>query len=326
MRALRFVALTEDGEHLVLAPDVPEAIDSGERFVLKVDDRLRAASRGDISRLGQIEIEIESNLRPKEIQARIRAGETPESVASAAGVRLERVMRYAYPVLQERQQIAERSQNARVKLEDTTQSPTLMELIAQRLLVGGADPDSIVWDARRLEDGMWEVSSTWKTKSKTITATWRFDLSTRTVFPGNSQTSELVEPPPKLSAVPTHTEDPSLDDAVTGPIPIVRDDAPVRRQRPRNRRDSEREVSLGDLFTTEELDDASDPGHSADVGRRRTADAPAPEPALSAVAPVDPVEQSDVRSEDGDHADHAKDKKPRIPSWDDIVFGVKRRK
>lgn len=323
MRALRFVALAEDGEHLVLAPDVPEAIDSGERFVLKIDDRLRAASRGDISRLGQIEIEIESNLRPKEIQARIRAGETPESVAAAAGVRLERVMRYAYPVLQERQQIAERSQNARVKLEDTTQSPTLMELIAQRLLVGGADPDSIVWDARRLEDGMWEVSSTWKTKSKTITATWRFDLSTRTVFPGNSQTSELVEPAPKLSAVPTHTEDPSLDDAVTGPIPIVQDEAPARRQRPRSRRDSEREVSLGDLFTTEELDDASDPGHSADLGRRRTANGPVSEPALSAVTSVEQVVPED---DDSDHAEHGKDKKPRIPSWDDIVFGVKRRK
>lgn len=343
MRALRFVALSEDGTHLVLAPDVPEAIDSGERFTVAVDDRMRAAARGDISRLGQIEIEIESRLRPKEIQSRIRAGETPESVAAAAGVRVERVMRYAWPVLQERQTIAERSQTARVKLDNTTQSPTLIELIEHRLLVGGGHLDAIDWDARRLDDGMWEVSSTWKTTSKSVTATWRYDVSTRTVYPGNGATVDLVDPAPRLVAVPTPVEDPSvsedsdLDDAQTGPIPIIRDEepTPLRRVRGRSRK-AERQH---DLFSAGG-DDAADPGRSGDAHRRSSiATIEEPDGGLSALGLAEDDEVDRAGSEtssapeppDEAHPDVAgevrgSDKKPRIPSWDDIVFGVKRRK
>ena len=80
MQELRLVAVSEDGTYLVLA-----SAGRGTRFMLPVDDRLRAAVRGQFSRLGQYEIEVENPLRPKEIQARIRAGETVESIAQAAG-------------------------------------------------------------------------------------------------------------------------------------------------------------------------------------------------------------------------------------------------
>lgn len=276
MRPLRFVALSEDGTHLVLAPDVPEAIDNGERFALPVDERLRAASRGDVSRLGQIEIELESNLRPREIQSRIRSGETPESVASAANVRLEKVMRYAYPVLQERAQIAERAQQARVKLEDSTQTPTLSELVASRLSLISVDTDTVEWDARRLDDGTWEVLSSWKTSEKTVTANWRYDVSARTVTPGDRDTIEFIDPPaPRLSAVPgppvtsydpTEGHDPystyDIDDtAPTGPIPLVRGDqrteesgsepaAPFGRNRRSFRQRRDREPAMQERATS----------------------------------------------------------------------------
>ena len=81
MQELRLVAVSEDGTYLVLA-----GTGRGTRFMLPVDDRLRAAVRGQFSRLGQYEIEVENPLRPKEIQARIRAGETAESIAQAAGI------------------------------------------------------------------------------------------------------------------------------------------------------------------------------------------------------------------------------------------------
>ena len=51
MRALRVVGLTEDGE-VVLEDPVRL-----ERFRVPADERLRAAARGDLSRLGQIAIE-----------------------------------------------------------------------------------------------------------------------------------------------------------------------------------------------------------------------------------------------------------------------------
>src|SRR6516164_1200537 len=68
MQELRFVAVSEDGSYAVLAVPGRSA-----RFTLPIDERLRAVALGQTSRLAQYEIEVESPLRPKEIQARIRA-------------------------------------------------------------------------------------------------------------------------------------------------------------------------------------------------------------------------------------------------------------
>ena len=81
MQELRFVAVSEDGSYAVLAVPGRSA-----RFTLPIDERLRAVALGQTSRLAQYEIEVESPLRPKEIQARIRAGETAEEIADAAGL------------------------------------------------------------------------------------------------------------------------------------------------------------------------------------------------------------------------------------------------
>jgi len=86
MQELRFVAVSEDGSYAVLAVPGRSA-----RFTLPIDERLRAVALGQTSRLAQYEIEVESPLRPKEIQARIRAGETAEEIADAAGIPVERV-------------------------------------------------------------------------------------------------------------------------------------------------------------------------------------------------------------------------------------------
>lgn len=346
MRPLRFVALSEDGKHLVLAPDVPEAIDNGERFLLALDDRLRAAARGDLSRLGQIELEIESQLRPREIQARIRAGETPDAVAAAAGIRIERVMTYAHPVLQERAQVAARAQQSRVKIEDSGNAhpPTLTELIESRLLVRGLDETAIDWDARRLENGQWEVTSTWHSGDRTVTAHWRYDMQNSIIYPGSKDTIEMIEPKPRLSAVPVPTDDPSLDADrdTSAPIPLQRPrpaDPGEARRRTKRQRPEPQDVDLDALLFAGEIDDAVDPGHLGNAARRPELtdddlDEPGPpanprprgtRPAAAAAAAGGDAAPADdaAESEDGGSKN---DKKPRIPSWDDIVFGVKKRK
>ena len=80
------------------------------RYILPIDERLRAVALGQTSRLAQYEIEVESPLRPKEIQARIRAGETAEEIADAAGIPVERVRWFEGPVLGERAYIADQAQ------------------------------------------------------------------------------------------------------------------------------------------------------------------------------------------------------------------------
>ncbi|HET6191592.1 MAG TPA: septation protein SepH, partial [Trebonia sp.] len=110
MQELRFVAVSEDGRYAVLAVPGRSA-----RFTLPIDERLRAVALGQTSRLAQYEIEVESPLRPKEIQARIRAGETAEEIADAAGIPVERVRWFEGPVLGERAYIAQQAQAASVR-------------------------------------------------------------------------------------------------------------------------------------------------------------------------------------------------------------------
>nr|WP_235736123.1 septation protein SepH [Nocardioides alcanivorans] len=85
MLHLTLAGLSDDKQRLLLVSD------SGERFSLDVDTKLRAAVRGDRSHIGQLEIQMESTLRPRDIQARIRAGETAEAVAQAAQTSVDKI-------------------------------------------------------------------------------------------------------------------------------------------------------------------------------------------------------------------------------------------
>ena len=87
MRELRVVGLDVDGRRIICETD-----DSKELFSLRNDDRLRAAVRGDkvASNQTQIDLEVQSVLRPKEIQAKIRAGASVEQVAAAVGIQATR--------------------------------------------------------------------------------------------------------------------------------------------------------------------------------------------------------------------------------------------
>ncbi len=118
MQELRFVAVSEDGSYAVLAVPGRSA-----RFTLPIDERLRAVALGQTSRLAQYEIEVESPLRPKEIQARIRAGETAEEIADAAGIPVERVRWFDGPVLAERAYIAEQAQAGSVRRAGAAAGP-----------------------------------------------------------------------------------------------------------------------------------------------------------------------------------------------------------
>ncbi|TDD22796.1 DUF3071 domain-containing protein [Kribbella turkmenica] len=154
MREARLVGLSQDGKQLVLA-----MAETGEEFAVPVDDRLRAALRGDRARLGQLEIQMESALRPRDIQARIRAGESPEAVAAVAQMPMERVMAFAGPVLAERDHIASLAQRASVRRRGGADAPTrnLGAWVTERLRTRQVDPASAEWDAWRRDDGRWAV-------------------------------------------------------------------------------------------------------------------------------------------------------------------------
>src|SRR5688572_27406009 len=202
MRTLRLVALSDDGKSLILAAEGPDSADSGERFELPIDDRLRAAARGDSRRLTQIDVDLGTELPPRVIQARIRAGETPEQVAAASGTRVERIMRFASPVLQERARIAEQARDARVRLSEGQPAVTLSAFVAERLRLIDIAVDAVSWDAHRDHDGSWLVTGAWHAGAKSGTTRWTFDLPSRTVAPADATTSDFAEGTRLVRVVP----------------------------------------------------------------------------------------------------------------------------
>ena len=201
MQELRFVAVSEDGRYAVLAIPGRSA-----RFMLPIDERLRAVALGQTSRLAQYEIEVESPLRPKEIQARIRAGETVEEIADAAGIAVERVRWFEGPVLAERAYMADQAQTASVRRHgDSTPGPRLGEIVAERLNAIGGDPDDAQWDAKKRGDGSWQVQLTFTSGGRLHTAEWVFDPRRRHVLPNDDNAARMSLPgaePPQPAAPP----------------------------------------------------------------------------------------------------------------------------
>ena len=140
MAHLTLAGLSDDGKRLLLVSD------KGVEFTLDIDARLRAALRGEHARLGQLEIQMDSTLRPRDIQARIRAGETPEAVAQAAQTSVDRIMPFAAPVLAERQHVADRAQRSSVRRRGGERphggARTLGDAVASHLRSLNVDPGS----------------------------------------------------------------------------------------------------------------------------------------------------------------------------------------
>jgi hypothetical protein len=193
MRELKVVGLDVDGKRIIC-----EADNSGEKFVLLSDDRLRAAVRGEKvgSNQPQSDTEVPNVLRPKEIQAKIRAGASVEQVASAAGVDIDRVQRFANPVLLERARAAELATAAHPVLADGPSVLTLLETVTSALIARGLDPEATNWEAWRNEDGRWTVQMAWKAGRSDNVAHFRFTPGAHggTVTAFDDAACELIDP------------------------------------------------------------------------------------------------------------------------------------
>ncbi|MGK5555356.1 septation protein SepH, partial [Actinomadura kijaniata] len=256
MQELRLVAVSEDGTYLVLA-----TAGRGTRFTLPVDDRLRAAVRGHFSRLGQFEIEVESPLRPKEIQARIRSGETAEEIAESAGIPVERVRWFEGPVLQEREYMAQQAQRVAVRRPgESTPGPPLGETVEERLGRGGIDLEEVEWDSWKCENSTWRVRLSFFEGGRPHAAEWVFDPRRRLVSP-------LDEVAARLTAV--EWEDDTLSDTVTPLVPrrpamkVVSDNRPE--QRPEQRAEQRPAPARG---IPAEAEHPGEPGEAQREARR----------------------------------------------------------
>jgi len=302
-RFLTLVGVTADGRRLRLAdPHDP----AGPEFTVEIDARLRAAlgvqpSTRPEQPVPKVETQMESMLRPRDIQARIRAGETPEQVAAAARTTVDKVMPYAAPVLAEREHVAERAQRSSIRRPAGEARTTLADAVTQHLHERNVDPEVVAWDAWRREDGRWALTGRFSVQGRDGLAELTFDQPGNFVVLDNDDARWLVgelpdpvaepEPEPgarRLAAVPTHDADQlTLGDDVLGitdePIEAFLDDQPG-------------------LDESELVDEAADAMALDDDAPSEGATEPAdPEP------PRRPVKKTRGRAS--------------VPSWDEIMFG-----
>lgn len=204
MRDLRLIGVHDDGEHLVVTDD------AGEEYRLRIDEPLRAAARRDRPRLGQLQIAIDNDVRPREVQAMIRAGASADEVAARTGWDLDKIARFEGPVLAEREHIATRAQGVRLRGTNQAGSPeTLAQRAATRFAGRGVEPSSVLWDASRNTEGQWTVSAAFAAGGRERTATWWFDVAGMSVVAKNDEAKWLSEADTPAGPVPTAVHRPT---------------------------------------------------------------------------------------------------------------------
>lgn len=287
MRELRVVGLGIDGRTVIVETVPNRSGERRERFSLPADEGLHAAVRGDLPRLGQIEIELESQMRPREIQTRIRAGASVEQLATVAGVPAERIERFAYPVLLERSRTAELARQAHPVRSDGPDVRTLDDVIADTFGRRGHDYATVTWDSWRGETGKWVVQLRWRAGRSDNRAHWTFHPGAHggTVTALDDHAVDLIDPE---SGKPLRTVPPAVLDHPAAPVT----DEPVH------------DV----IEATEQERPLAVPDDG--IAYRGPRDHPA-QP-----ADVDPpVEQHPPK--------RGRKDRPIVPSWEDVLLGVR---
>jgi hypothetical protein len=308
---LVLVGVTEDGRRLRLAdPHDP----SGPEFTVEIDARLRAAlgvqpATRPEKPVPKVETQMDSMLRPRDIQARIRAGETPESVAAAAGTTVDKVMPYAAPVLAEREHVAERAQRSSIRRPAGEAAPstghgarTLGDAVTGHLHGRNVDPEVVAWDAWRREDGRWALTARFSVQGRDGLAELTYDQPGNFVVLDNGDARWLVGDVADVA-------EPAAPAAPADPEPGVRRLSAVPA-------DDDQQLMLGDDvlgITDEPIEAFLDPQPAPDESELEdeVADAmaldDAPEP-----EPESPPARRPVKKTRG---------RASVPSWDEIMFG-----
>jgi hypothetical protein len=293
-----------------------------------VDHKLRAALRGDHARLGQLEMKMESALRPRDIQARIRGGESAEDVAAAAQTTVDAIMGFAAPVLAERAHVAESAQKSSIRRRSTdasTAAGTLDQASRSHLSTVGVRSDEVTWDAWRRDDGRWTLTAEYDAGGATRRAEFTYDQPGRYVVADNQEARFLTgeatpaaaagtAPSRRLSSVPSGAaraddELPLADHELTDElgsdaIEMVRD----RDELTADHADADWIASSADEPSDDRADDAID----EPVG-------------MTADEATDAEEADDTAAEGAAEAQPAgkahRKGRSSVPSWDEIMFG-----
>jgi hypothetical protein len=219
MSELRLTGKNPEGTHLTLTNPI------GEEFTVRISDTLRATVNQPRLAAVVASDDVET-MSVKEIQRRLRAGETMDAIARDGHISVEKVERFAGPILQERVYILDQTFAVVLRKESARDQETFQDVVIARLAPLGVDSDSLSWNTWRIDDGTWTIDLAYPNRDGHGSATWNFDLNRRSITATNENARWMLgqEPAPRtqtpglVHAEPTHPS--RIVDSIPDPEPV----------------------------------------------------------------------------------------------------------
>lgn len=234
------------------------------------------------------------------MQSRVRAGESAEAIADDTGWPLDKVLRYAEPLLQERAYIAEQAQ--KVEVRRTGGSTSLLDSALKALGAGG---QGLTWDAYRRDDSRWVVVATFGAGDKARQAQWTYDPAGRNLHPLDDQARALM-------GVAHEALTPAAVEVISDALDLAREEQEPSRPRLVAVPDPQTVILQRPEPEPEEAPEPQSPAVHSPTPPASPAPHAAPAPAPTKTQPASPPK---TRGRKG---------RASMPSWDEILFGTTR--
>jgi hypothetical protein len=157
----------------------------------------------------------------KEIQRRLRSGETMDAIARDGHISVEKVERFAGPILQERVYILNQAFAVVLRKESARDQETFFDVVISRLAPMGVDSDSLSWNTWRIDDGTWTIDLSYPNRDGHGSATWNFDLNRRSITATNENARWMLgqDPAPRTQTPGLVHSEPSHPSRIVDSIP-----------------------------------------------------------------------------------------------------------
>lgn len=279
---LRLVGRSEDGQHLELVDTV------GNKFSVRIGDTLRATVNQP--RLTSVApIDERPTYSVKDIQSRLRGGETMDAISRTTDWPLEKIEKFAGPILQERAYII--AQAIKTPLRRDSSAATLEEAMISQLGTHGVDLEEVEWNTHRRNDGQWVITLYYPSNDGQNQAEWIFDAA-RGVLASNDDSAKWIggeerDPRSMRASTPSHGLVYSHENAPPAPrLMAVKEEVIVEKY--------DRLEVVAEL--AEFAEDISEEAHTPD--------------------------ESQFSQDQDDDAKDGVTSRPKLPSWDEIMFGA----
>jgi len=213
MPKLHLVGITPDHKGLVLSEHARSkrgdlVLEIDERLVEAVEkaQRLRARDEGHSLESNALPTKRDSmpgdgtaatRLSPREIQQRLRMGETVAALAKSSGVDEAWIERFAPPVLAEQARIVERARGltftkGRLGASGVTLGPAVAANVIEKGVPLTLPEIEAGWAAYQRHDGTWCVSFSFSYRGRRQSAEWDLDPATKELAARNKLATDLA--------------------------------------------------------------------------------------------------------------------------------------